>query len=204
MELVEIFKNRGLSDELINNISEYMDKNKIYTTSIKNADEECSKLETEINNLKGQLDTANTTIKDLKKNNKDNETLQNTIAEHEKTIEKLQQESIKKDFTYTLRKELEEAGCIDSEALEVFLDMEKLKLEEGKISGLEEQIAPLKETKNYLFEKTTPENTGSPGDYRRKKTPIVNPWAKETLNLTEQARILKENPALAEQLKSNI
>jgi len=29
-----------------------------------------------------------------------------------------------------------------------------------------------------------------------------NPWAKETLNLTEQARILKENPTLAAKLKS--
>ncbi|WDU82280.1 hypothetical protein [Caloramator sp. Dgby_cultured_2] len=31
---------------------------------------------------------------------------------------------------------------------------------------------------------------------------IKNPWAKETFNLTEQAKILKENPALAEQLKA--
>jgi len=29
-----------------------------------------------------------------------------------------------------------------------------------------------------------------------------NPWAKETLNLTEQARILKEDPQLAAKLKS--
>lgn len=29
-----------------------------------------------------------------------------------------------------------------------------------------------------------------------------NPWAKETLNLTEQARIRRENPALAEKLKA--
>jgi multidrug efflux pump subunit AcrA (membrane-fusion protein) len=31
--------------------------------------------------------------------------------------------------------------------------------------------------------------------------PQKNPWATETLNLTEQARILRENPALAAQLK---
>jgi len=29
-----------------------------------------------------------------------------------------------------------------------------------------------------------------------------NPFAKDSLNLTEQARILKENPALAERLKA--
>lgn len=30
-----------------------------------------------------------------------------------------------------------------------------------------------------------------------------NPWSKETFNLTEQARILREDPQLAEQLKKN-
>ena len=30
----------------------------------------------------------------------------------------------------------------------------------------------------------------------------VNPWAKETRNLTEQARILKENPKLAQRMQA--
>ncbi|GAA0679058.1 phage scaffolding protein [Clostridium cadaveris] len=38
------------------------------------------------NDINGQLKTANSTIADLKKNNADNETLQQTIKEHEKTI----------------------------------------------------------------------------------------------------------------------
>jgi hypothetical protein len=32
--------------------------------------------------------------------------------------------------------------------------------------------------------------------------PIKNPFAKETLNLTEQARILREDPAMYETLKN--
>lgn len=35
-----------------------------------------------------------------------------------------------------------------------------------------------------------------------KQTGTYNPWKKETFNLTEQARILKENPDLARKLKS--
>jgi hypothetical protein len=33
-------------------------------------------------------------------------------------------------------------------------------------------------------------------------TNVVNPWAKETFNLTEQARILRESPELALRLKN--
>jgi hypothetical protein len=31
---------------------------------------------------------------------------------------------------------------------------------------------------------------------------VVNPWKKETLNLTEQARLLREDPELAKQMKA--
>jgi uncharacterized protein YdaU (DUF1376 family) len=35
------------------------------------------------------------------------------------------------------------------------------------------------------------------------KTTIKNPWSREHLNLTEQAKIYRENPTLAEQLKAS-
>lgn len=167
MKLIEILKSKGLSDEQINQITTSMKENKVYETSLENADEKYSKMKSKKEDFETQLKTANATIEDLKQNNGANETLQKTIKEHEKTIEKLQQESIDKDFSYSLREALKEAGCIDSKALEVYLDKEKLKLEEGKISGLEEQITPLKENKKYLFENPTPENTGGLGNFGR-------------------------------------
>lgn len=42
---------------------------------------------------------------------------------------------------------------------------------------------------------------GAPGANGR-NTGMSNPWAKDTRNLTEQGRILKENPQLAESLKA--
>ncbi|CEN80993.1 phage scaffolding protein [Paraclostridium sordellii] len=167
MKLIEILKSQGLSDKQIDQITTVMRENNVYETSLENADEKYSKMKIKKEDFETQLKTATTTIEDLKKNNKANETLQKTIEEHEKTIEKLQQESIDKDFGYSLREALKEAGCIDSKALEVYLDKEKLKLEEGKISGLEEQLNPLKENKKYLFENTTPENTGGLGNFGR-------------------------------------
>jgi hypothetical protein len=55
------------------------------------------------------------------------------------------------------------------------------------------------EGRNYL--RATSSGGGAPGSgSARSKT--VNPWAKDTLNLTEQGKIFKENPALAAQLKA--
>lgn len=117
--------------------------------------------------LETQLKTTSETIETLKKNNSDNETLQSTISEHEKTIEKLKKEAEDKDFSYSLRDALKEAGCIDSKALEVYLTKENLKLEDGKIVGLEEQLNSLKESKTYLFKDTIPQDTGGLGNFNR-------------------------------------
>lgn len=158
MELSEILKNQGLSDEQINNILSAMEENKIYVTSIKNADEECSKLETEKNNLKGQLDTANTTIK-----------------EREKTIENL-----KKDKINSIKESAIDAKFVNvpdkyKELLKPRIDREKITInEDGTISGLDEQYNPLIETYSELIEDKEPINTGSPGDYARKNNKIEN------------------------------
>lgn len=117
--------------------------------------------------LEIQLKTTSETIETLKKNNSDNETLQNTISEHEKTIANLKKEAEDKDFNYSLRDALKEAGCIDSRALEVYLTKENLKLEDGKIVGLEEQLNSLKESKTYLFKDTIPQDTGGLGNFNR-------------------------------------
>ncbi|XTR36646.1 phage scaffolding protein [Paraclostridium tenue] len=150
MKLIEILKSQGLSDKQINQITTAMKENKIYETSLENADERYLKMKTQKEDFETQIKTANT-----------------TIEEHEKTIEKLEKESINKEFSYALRDALKEAGCIDSKALGVYLDKEKLKLEEGKISGLDEQLNLLKEGKKYLFEDPTPQNTGGLGNFNR-------------------------------------
>ena len=167
MKLVDILKAQELTDEQISKIQASMKENKVYETSLENADERYNKLKTQKDDLKSQLDTANTTIEDLKKNNKDNETLQQTIRDHESTIENLKKESANKDFSYALKEALKEAGCIDYKALEVYLDKENLKLENGQITGLENQLNPLKESKKYLFEESTPNNTGGLGNFNR-------------------------------------
>ena len=61
----------------------------------------------------------------------------------------------------------------------------------------------LKESDSYLFGEEpklkgrTPNTDGTPVEHNG-----PNPWAKETLNLTEQGRILREDPELAKKLQA--
>lgn len=192
MKLAEILKAQGFTDEQISKIQASMKENKVYETTLENAEERYSKLKTKKEELEGQLNTANSTIEDLKKNNSDNETLQKTIKEHEDTIETLKKESENKSFTYALRNALKEAGCIDSEALEVFLKKENLKLDGEKIFGLDEQLNSLKESKKYLFEVEETKGTGGLGGFR--KPPHPTPGEEPTIGkkLGEQAKKIQE------------
>ena len=141
---------------------------KVYETSLENADERYNKLKTQKDDLKSQLDTANTTIEDLKKNNKDNETLQNTIKEHETTIENLKKEAKTKDFNYALDSALKESKCKNNKALKALLDIDSIKYQDGKLDGLESQLETLKKDAEYLFElENTPSNTGGFGNFGR-------------------------------------
>lgn len=161
----------------------------------------------ELEDIKNQLKEANSTITDLKKNNADNEALQTKVKEYEDAIktQKADYEAKVRNLTLdsAIEKALNNAGAKHIDLLSTKIDREKLKIEEGgKVTGLEEQIATYKETYKDLFvpkiEGRDPNNTGGG------KPPINNPWSKEYFNLTLQAKILRENPELANQLKNSI
>ncbi len=71
---------------------------------------------------------------------------------------------------------------------------------DGKTVPLEEGAAWLAQTKPHLLKAA---GAGGSGHVPKGGKPNgKNPWARESLNLTEQARILRENPELAERLKA--
>lgn len=169
MEFKEILKAQSLTDEQINNITAKMKEEKIYTTSLENADERYTKLKSQKADLDEQIKTANTTITELKKNNKDNEALQKTIQDHETTIENLKKESAQKDFNYALDSALKDNKCKNAKALKALLDLDNIKFNEGKLEGLEGQLTALKESDGYLFDTSNPApgNTGGTGNHPR-------------------------------------
>lgn len=169
MNFNEILKAQNLTDEQINNITTKMKEEKIYTTSLENADERYTKLKSQKADLDEQIKTANTTITELKKNNKNNEALQKTIQDHEATIENLKKESAQKDFNYALDSALKDNKCKNAKALKALLDLENIKFNEGKLEGLEGQLNALKESDGYLFDTSNPApgNTGGAGNHPR-------------------------------------
>ena len=105
----------------------------------------------------------------MKKNNKDNEALQQTIQDHEATIENLKKESAQKDFNYALDSALKDNKCKNAKALKALLDLDNIKFNEGKLEGLEGQLTALKESDGYLFDTSNPApgNTGGTGNHPR-------------------------------------
>ena len=112
---------------------------------------------TKLEDANTQLSEANNTIKDLKKNNADNEALQTKITDYENTIrtQKAEYEAKIRNLTLNgaIEKALSEAKAKHVDLLATKIDREKLILsEDGKISGLDEQLTGLKETYKDLFE----------------------------------------------------
>lgn len=159
MKFEELLKAQGLTEEQIKAVISAMSKEKIYTTKEENIEDRYSKLKGQKEDLESQLKTANTTIKDLKKNNGDNEALQKTIKDHEATIETLKKDSEAKIRNITLdgaiEKALVGAKAKHSDLLSSKIDREKLLIsEDGKVSGLDEQLKSLKDGYKDLFEST--------------------------------------------------
>ena len=132
---------------------EYVSKNKYDT------------LQTDLENTKTSLESANTTIADLKKNNKDNADLQNKIANYESEKTNLEtkykeekSEMIKKmaikDALYNEKAKHPELLISKFDLSKIILDEENEKV----LSGIEEQIKSNKETYKDLFGETEQQN----------------------------------------------
>lgn len=159
--------------------------------------------------------------------NEEKKTLQNTIADRDKQLETLKNS---KGDTEALKAKIKQLQTENSQEKEKFdtqmkdlrlttaiqlaigdsaqdvgivsglFDRKKLILgEDGKVTGLEEQLKALKESKPFLFKADNNKppqykpNGGGGGD-------IKNPFAKETFNMTEQGKLLRDNPEQAKAL----
>ena len=157
-------------------------------------------LEAEKANLEGQINTLNNTITTLQKGNKDNEELQKTITTLKADLDKRNAEIEQIGKTFALKEHLSKAGVIDPDYMIYKMGgVDKFTFDkENKPIGIDDAIKPYKEdvTMAHLFKNDKPAN------YRPQngKNTGANPFAKESFNLTEQGRLLRENPAQAREL----
>lgn len=69
--------------------------------------------------------------------------------------------------------------------------------EDGKVSGLKEQVETLMKEKPFLFKQEKPNPYQPHGGTGPQ---VDNPFAKETFNLTKQGQMLRENPEQAREM----
>lgn len=149
--------------------------------------------------VSGKLKEANTTIETLKKDNSDNEELQKQVKEYKEKVTALEIASANTVKEYALKDKLKEAGVVDADYI-IYKQggLEKFTFDkDGKPVGIDDVVKPLKESSPHLF-KTEPG-----ADYRPAgggTPPAKNPFAKDSFNLTEQGKLLRENPAQAQVL----
>ncbi|MGN9164958.1 phage scaffolding protein [Tissierellaceae bacterium HCP3S3_D8] len=153
--------------------------------------------------LSEQLKTANTTINDLKKDNKDNEVLQTKVTDYEKKVNDYEKQIEDMKFNYVLEGALTNANVRNIKAVKALLNLENVRLDGETLVGLNNQLESLKETDDYLFlEEPKPQFSGIQPADGTKPSPGYNPWKEESFNLTDQGKIYKENPELAKSLMS--
>lgn len=146
MTLGELLKAQGLSDEQIKAITASMKENKIYTASEENLDIRYGKLKTDYDTLSTQHGESTKLIEQLKKEAKNDETLQGKITAYETQVADLQKEldetrlesaikvalmNAKTDDVGYMAFKLKEGGALE-------LD------EDGNIKGIDEKISNLK------------------------------------------------------------
>jgi len=196
-----------VGEELFTKIEEYLGEKKIILNDGSYIPrEKFNTVNEQVKDLKVQLGERDDQLAELKKQVKDNEELTAQIEKLQEENKKVKEDSESKikgqHFDFLLELKLRDYKVKNVKAVKALLATDKLKLNDDEtFTGLEEQIKTLKETDEYLFGEDTVTGTGEPEagktEYKGK-----NPWSKETLNLTEQGKISKENPELAKVLKS--
>lgn len=151
--------------------------------------------------VNGKLKEANITIDTLKKSNADNEELQKQVKEYKEKVTILEATAANTRKEYALKDKLKEAGVVDADYI-IYKQggIDKFTFDkEGNPVGIDDVVKPLKESSPHLFK-------AEPGaDYKPAgggTPPSKNPFAKDSFNLTEQGKLLRENPAQAKVLAS--
>lgn len=158
-------------------------------------------LEIEKKNLETQVGTLQKTIDTLNESNKDNEDLQKTISQLKEDLKTQQAQNVKTSQIYALKEAMGKAGITDPDYL-IYKHggVEKFNFnKDNKPIGVEDVLKPYREdtSMEHLFKKEdkppyTPAGGGS--------GPVANPFKTESYNMTEQAKLFKNNPEQARAL----
>lgn len=135
----------------------------------------------------------------LKKSTGDLDALKNQIKSLQDANKKAQEEADARMKELRINDAIKLAIVDKAQDVDIvsgLFDKTKLILgDDGKITGLDEQLKELQKNKAFLFKQAGPNPTYDPKGGNG--NPSTNPFAKDTFNLTEQGRLLRENPEQA-------
>lgn len=164
----------------------------------------------EADSLKTQLQERDTQLNDLQKKASNSDELSQEIQrlkdENQTKDQEYQAKLEAKEKDFQIEKALRDANARHPDLIKREFNTDHITVKDGKLIGFDEQMNQVKEKYSDLFEEEKPKGLQGkqpvPGDDGGRQKPDKNPFAQETLNLTEQARIMKEDPDLAQKLKS--
>lgn len=196
-----------LGEELYNQVIEKAGDNKIAIVSDGNwfPKDKFDAKNQEVKGLQEQLSDRDNQLETLKK--VDPEGLQAEIdrlkGENETTATDFQAKLDQQAFDFGLERALINANVHNPKAVKALLDIDQIKPDGDKLLGLDTQLEGLKESDAYLFkDENNQANIFVGGNASGGQGITKNPFSKEHWNLTEQGRLLKENPTLYKNLKS--
>ena len=157
----------GLTEEQSAKVVEDYGKNYVSKDQFNSKNEE-------LKSVKGELTTLNGEIDNLKKSNADNAELAKQIetmkadaesrkAEYEGKIAQLEIDNI-------VNVALSNAKAKNNVAVRALLDLKDVKVKDGKIKGLDEQLAEVAKANPYLFGETSGPKGVAPGNPGGKST----------------------------------
>ena len=199
--LKELLKKSGIPedklDSTITDINKELPKYFIPKDKYNEVAEAKKKLETDLQGRDAQLEQLKSAAGNSEELKKQIEQLQ---AENKKAAEEWQAKMVQMQLDFAIEKALAAAKAKNAKAVKALLDMEKVKLDGDQLLGIDEQLKALQQSDQYLFGDSGKVGGGTnpPGAGGAE----VNPWRTATFNLTNQAKILRENPALAARLKA--
>lgn len=173
-QLKAFLKSQGLEDAQIEKVANGLAGAKIYLSANENIDTRYEKLKGQKELLGEQLKAANTTIDTLKKDNGSNGELLAEVKKY-KDANKDLQDKYDKDVVNVEKKQLvisalNKEGAIHADLLAATIDLSKVELKDGKISGHKDIFKELKENYKDQFKEVESEE-GSAGDNSYKYVP---------------------------------
>lgn len=153
--------------------------------------------------LQATLDEANETIKGFKAKDLDVDAAKKSAEEWEAKYKEAEKARKAAARDHALSQELGKTNTVDHDLLKACLDMDKIIFDDdnGKIIGLDDQIAGIKENKPYLFEaekkpKLKGAHLGEPSDVPAGEEPAD--FGKMTYS--EMTAYIEQHPEAAQQL----